>query len=172
MLVRSLHRTVRLTARSSGVLFAAAQAVSAVSAMTRHSGRSPRVLYLGFLMAHAVHFTAVTRYAVLTGGRRLFPGGRDLDDVGGWLTVVTVYTGFAALALTGARAIVPAHPNPRRRSVAGSISVSLVAAMFSGTYLGQLPQSRWFAAPAMAISTSTVANLLASHRQAQARRAR
>ena len=171
MLGRSLHRTVRLTARSSGVLFAAAQAVSAVSAMTRHSGRSPRVLYLGFLMAHAAHFTAVTRYAILTGGR-LFPGGRDLDDVGGWPTVMTIYTVFAALALTGARAIVPAHPNPRRHSVAGSISVSLVAAMFSGTYLGQLPQSRWFAAPAMAISTSTVANLLASHRQAQARRAR
>jgi hypothetical protein len=172
MLVRSLHRTVRLTARGSGVLFAAAQAVSAVSAMTRHSGRSPRVLYLGFLMAHAVHFAAVTRYAILTGGRRLFPGGRDLDDVGGWPTVITIYTGFAVLALTGARAIVPARPDPRRYSLAGSLSAGLLAAMFSGTYAGQLPRSRWFAAPAVVISTSTVANLLASHRQAQARRAR
>ena len=53
------------------------------------------------MVAHVVHFAAVTRYAVLSGGHDLFPGGRDLDDVGGWPTVAGIFTGFAGMAAIG-----------------------------------------------------------------------
>jgi hypothetical protein len=37
----------------------------------------------------------------MTGGHRLFPGGRSLHDVGGWRTVVGIYAAFAGLAASG-----------------------------------------------------------------------
>ena len=58
-------------------------------------------LYLGFMAAHAAHFTLVARYAMVTGGQGLFPGGRSMNDVGGWPTVASIYTFFAGLAFTG-----------------------------------------------------------------------
>lgn len=162
MRTTTLHRVVRLTARTSAILFAAAQAASA---MDRSAGRTAHRLYVAFMIAHALHFTVVTRYAVATGGRRLFPGGRDLHDVGGWRTVLGIYAAFAALALAGGRAI-PADPHAPRHGIVGPTAAGLIAAMFVGTYLQQLPQSRWFAAPATAIGTTTVANILTSHRRA------
>lgn len=150
--------TVRLTARVSGIFFAAAQAASA---WHPRAGRVARRLYWAFMAAHALHFAAVARYAVVTGGKRLFPGERDLDEVGGWPTVLGIYTGFAALALTGTRAL-PADPGrPRRSSIAGWVATGLVAAMYVGTYLGQVPRSPWAAAPAGVIATATAAHLWA-----------
>lgn len=162
MRTNNLHRAVRLTARTSAILFAAAQAASA---MDRSSGRTAHRLYVAFMVAHALHFTVVTRYAVATGGRRLFPGGRDLHDVGGWRTVLGIYAAFAALALTGTEAI-SADPHAPWHGIAGPTATGLIAAMFVGTYLQQLSQSRWFAAPAIAIGTTTVANIVTAHRRA------
>ena len=88
---------VRRTARTSALLFAAAQATSAFPPTQRAS----RGFYAAFLAAHAAHFVAVTRYAVRTGGHNLFPGGRSLSDVGGWPTVAGIYVAFAGLAVTG-----------------------------------------------------------------------
>lgn len=41
--------------------------------------------------ASAAHFVAVSRFAHATNGGNLFPGGRSLDDMGGWPTVLAVY---------------------------------------------------------------------------------
>jgi hypothetical protein len=131
----ALHRAVRLTARTSAILFSAAQATHALGP---RGARAWRPLYFGFMAAHAAHFAVVARYGEITGGRALFPGGRNLNDVGGWRTVAAIYSIFAGLAATGWAA--GASPAPSRRGVriAGRVSSVIIAAMFASTYLGQL----------------------------------
>jgi hypothetical protein len=156
--ITDLRRYVRLTARSSALLFAAAQASSALEL---RAGRAWRPLYVGFMAAHAAHFTVITRYAKVTGGRSLFPGGRSLDEVGGWPTVAGIYTFFAGLVLTGwatGTSALGAKPAIR---VAGRAATGLIGAMFVGTYLGQLSQSRWYAVPAALVGTAEIANVVA-----------
>ena len=82
------------------------------------------------MAAHAVHFAVVARYAVVNGGRDLFPGGRSLHDVGGWPTVAGIYTFFSGLAVTGWAAGAPrAAGQPSLRAV-GQAATGLMAAMF------------------------------------------
>jgi hypothetical protein len=152
----TLHRAVRLTARTSALLFAAAQASQAMGSGAAHVWRP---LYMGFMAAHAAHFVVVTRYAKATGGRALFPGGRNLQDVGGCPTVAAIYTVFAALASAGWAAGSQAAKNTPGVGIAGRIATGIIAAMFVGTYLGQLPRSSWNAVPAAIISAAIAANL-------------
>ncbi|MFP5282333.1 MAG: hypothetical protein ACLGIF_02670 [Actinomycetes bacterium] len=153
----ALYRAVRLTARTSGLLFAASQAAPALGPRTI---RAAQPLYLGFLAAHATHFAVVARYARVTGGRALFPGGRNLGDVGGWPTVLGIYTFFAALALTGRAAAAPDPTGRPTAGVAARVATGIIGTMYVGTYLGQLSRSRWYAAPAGVIATAVAANAL------------
>lgn len=153
-----LRRTVRWTARTSGLLFAAAQAASAL----RPAAETSRRFYVAFLIAHAAHFAAVLRYAMITGGRGLFPGGRNLDQAGGWPTVIGIYLTFAALALAGwPTQTPPCKPGLRL----GDAAAALIGAMFVGTHLGQLSRARWRALPATVIAAGVAARVRASHRQ-------
>ncbi len=151
------HRAVRLTARTSALLFAASQAVSASGPAGRPPGRA---LYLGFMAAHGVHFVAITRYARVTGGQNLFPGGRSLSAVGGWRTVIGIFAAFAALAGAGwagdAAAVTERAP---RAAVAGTVARRIIATMFVGTYLGQLPRSPFYAVPAALVAAATLARV-------------
>lgn len=153
-----LYRAVRLTARASAMLFAAAKATSAIGPPLSHASRP---FYVAFLTAHAVHFTVVARYAVVNGGRDLFPGGRSLRDVGGWRTMVGIYSLFAGLAVTG---WVTDSPLVAKRSpwhAIGHGATWAMATMFVGVYLGQFPRSRWYAVPATAVAGAMVADGLA-----------
>lgn len=135
---------VRLTARASALLFSAAQVAPHLG--TEAARSSAPLLYRAFLAAHTLHFAAVTRYAVLTGGRNLFPGGRGLQEVGGWPTMAGIFALFAALAAAGA--VDPAAPGGRSgrpRAIAARVAIGV---MFTGTYLGQTRRSRWYAVPA------------------------
>jgi uncharacterized membrane protein YeaQ/YmgE (transglycosylase-associated protein family) len=152
----TLYRAVRLTARASALLFAAAQASQAMGSRAAVA-RQP--LYLAFMTAHATHFAVVARYAKATGGRGLFPGGRNLQDVGGWLTVAAIYTFFAGLAGTGWAAGTPAVRNTPGLGIAGHVATTIIGAMFTGTYLGQLPRSTWYAVPAAVVGAAVLANL-------------
>jgi hypothetical protein len=152
----TLHRAVRLTARTSALLFAAAQASQAMGSGT---ARVWRPLYAGFMAAHAAHFAVITRYAKATGGRALFPGGRNLHDVGGWPTVAAIYTVFAALAGTGWAAGTQAAKSTPGVGIASQIATGIIAAMFIGTYLGQLPRSTWNAVPAALVGAAVAARL-------------
>ncbi|HEX6757823.1 MAG TPA: hypothetical protein VF086_05330 [Propionibacteriaceae bacterium] len=156
----ALHKHVRLTARSSALLFAAAQATPALGG---RAARASRPLYLGFMAAHAAHFTVVARYAKVTGGRALFPGGRSMKDVGGWPTVAGIYSFFAGLAVTGWATGGPAAMSKHRMRVAGRTATGLIGAMFFGTYIGQVSQSRWYALPATLVGTAVIANVAAQH---------
>ena len=158
----AVHRAVRVTGRTSAVLFAAAQFSQA---LRLPSVGAWRPLYLGFVATHAVHFTAVTRYAAMTNGRNLFPGGRDMNDVGGWPTVLGIYALFFALASTawaGSSRAGRVQPGVRR---AGSAANGLLGAMFASFYLGQIPQSRWNALPATIIGAAVLTNIEAAHKR-------
>jgi hypothetical protein len=162
--IAALYRTVRLTARGSGLLFAGAQATSALGPP---AGRASRPLYLGFLAVHAVHFVAVARYAVATSGRGLFPGGRSMNEVGGWPTVLGIYALFAGLAVTGRPTAWPSRSQPPALRRSARAATGIIATMFVGTYFGQLTRSGWYALPAAAIATATTANLLANRHRRQ-----
>ena len=106
----SVHRAARVTGRTSAVLFAAAQFSQA---LRLPSAGAWRPLYLGFVAAHAVHFTAVTRYAAMTNGRNLFPGGRDMNDVGGWPTwSASTHSSSPSPPLRGPAQVAPAGSAP------------------------------------------------------------
>jgi uncharacterized protein len=153
-----VYRTVQLTARGSALLFAAAQATSALGPRT---GRAPRLLYLAFMAAHAVHFTVVAAHAKVNGGRDLFPGGRSMNEVGGWATVVGIFASFSGLAVTGwATGASRATGRPLMRAI-GQAATSVMAAMFVGVYLGQVPRSPWYAVPATVVAGAASANVLA-----------
>ena len=155
MSTAQLHRAVRLTARTSALLFAGAQATSALG-----PARASRPLYLAFMAAHAAHFTVVARYAKVKGGRDVFPGGRSVDEVGGWATVAGIYTFFFGLAITGWAAGAPrmtGEPSMRATQRAATL---LMAAMFVGTYLGQLRRSPWYAVPATIVAGTVAANIV------------
>lgn len=155
-----LYRAVHLTARASALLFAGSQATAVLDSRARHAARP---LYVGFMAAHAVHFAMVARYAQVTGGRNLFPGGRSMSQVGGWPTVLAIFTLFAGLAATGWAA--GAYPNgrPRRRAL-GRGATGVITAMYAGVYLGQVGRSRWYALPAAVVAGATTANILSQRR--------
>lgn len=152
-----VHRAVQLTARTSALLFSAAQATSALGPRT---GSAPRLLYLAFMAAHAIHFSVVARYAVVNGGRDLFPGGRSLQDAGGWATVAAIYTFFAGLAVTGWATGTPRAASTHATRIVGRTATWLMAAMFVEVYLGQLPRSRWYAVPATVVAGAVTANVV------------
>jgi hypothetical protein len=153
----ALYRAVRLTARSSAMLFAAAQATQVLGP---RAAQAWRPLYLGFMAAHATHFTVVARYAKITGGRALFPGGKNLTDVGGWPTVAAIYTLFAGLAATGWAAGASPPRSTRGLGFAGRVATGTIGVMFVGTYLGQLPRSGWNAMPAAIVASAVLARVL------------
>jgi hypothetical protein len=134
------------------MLFAGAQAAPLAG---RRGARAGDALYRAFLVAHAVHFTAVTRYAVLTGGHDLFPGGRDLDDVGGWPTVAGIFTSFAGVATIGWFGRPTKTTVAPRSRAAGTAARTIVGAMFTGTFAGRIPRSAWYAVPTVISGTAT-----------------
>ena len=157
-----VYRAVRLTARTSALLFAGAQAASAFGPRAAPVSRR---LYLAFMAAHAVHFSVVSTYAVVNGGRDLFPGGRSLNQAGGWPTVVSIYTLFSGLALTGWAAGGPLATTHPKMGTVGHAAIRVIAVMFVGVYLGQLTRSPWYALPATAVAGAATANTLSRRRQ-------
>ena len=79
-----------------------------------------------------------------------------MKQVGGWPTVAGIYGFFAGLVLIGWAAGTPAAVDMPAMRVAGRAATDLIGAMFVGTYLGQLSQSRWYAIPAALVGTSEI----------------
>jgi hypothetical protein len=154
-------RVVRVTARTSAMLFASAQAAPLAGSRGARAGDA---LYQAFVVAHVVHFAAVSRYAVVTGGRDLFPGNRDLDDVGGWLTIAGIFTGFAGLATMGwFGRPTRTRVTPRTRA-AGTAARTVIGTMFTATFAGRVSQSPWHAVPTVISGTTTILATVVSNR--------
>ena len=148
-----LDLAVHWTARLSAVLFAIALASPAWS--TRVS-RGSRDLYTAFILAHTAHFFFVAWLANATAGQNMFPGGRSVDDVGGWPTVLAIFAFFYALAFVGlvARRAGPNAGHGLR--VANRVTTICLAILFVITYVGLIPQSPWYAVPAGLITAGLV----------------
>ena len=147
-------RIVRLTARTSAMLFAGAQAASLAG---RRGARASETLYQAFMVAHVVHFAAVTRYAVLTGGHDLFPGGRDLRRR---RRLAHRRRHLHRLRRRGHHRLGrPADHDPGEPGGPAPpawLPGRVIGTMFTGTFAGQLSRSAWYAVPTVISGTATV----------------
>ena len=135
------------------MLFSSAQLAPMVAG--RSGERLAPLLYRGFLVAHAVHFAAVSRYAVRTGGHDLFPGGRSLQNVGGWPTVAAIMAAFGGLAAAGR---MDDEATGDDEAMWAAAARRTIGAMFTGTYVGRVASgSGWFVVPATIAASATVA---------------
>jgi hypothetical protein len=154
MSVTELYTAVHWTARTSGVLFALALLAPTLGL------RRPLVPYVGFMLAHTIHFSFVVWLAVVTGGARMFPGGRDIADVGGWPAVFGVFTFFYVLASVGLLARRRGSDAGRALRLGGHFATTFLGYMFVSTYVPLITRSPWFAAPAALITIAVFADLL------------
>lgn len=83
-----LYTAVHWTARISALSFAAALGTAAASPTWV---RPSQALYLAFLGSHTIHFGFVVWLAQVTGGAKMFPGGRDVGEVGGLPAVFAIF---------------------------------------------------------------------------------
>jgi hypothetical protein len=157
MLTSDLYIAVHWTARLSAVLFAAALAAPALYNL---SARRSQSLYLGFILAHTIHFSFVVWLAKVTGGENMFPGGRSVGDAGGWPAVFGVFAFFYALAFVGLAA---RRAGPRARlglRAAGRFSTAFIGFMFVSTYMPLIARSRWYALPAALVVAGVAVDML------------
>ena len=157
--VTTLHRAVRLTARSSALLFAAAEVAAAVGPSL---ARAARLLYLAFMTVHSMQLhgrgevrggyrwsRSVSRRAELVQGRRL--AHRDCD-------LRPVYCARGHRVGDGQRggddppAAASGRPGRKKR---------VIAAMFVGTYAGQMSRSAWYALPGSIVGAAAIADAFA-----------
>jgi hypothetical protein len=156
------RRVVRLTARTSAMLFAGAQVAPLAC---RRCARVGETLYQAFMAAHVVHFASVTRYTLLTGGHDVFPGGRDLHDVGGWPTVAGIFTGFAGVATIGWVGRPITRVPPGVRTAAGAAARTVIGTLFAGTFASQIARSAWYVVPMVISGVATVLGIVGARRR-------
>lgn len=137
-----LDLALHWTARLSAILFAITLASPAWSTRAL---RGSRQLYLAFMLAHTAHFVFVVRLAQATAGENMFPGGRSVDDVGGWPTVFGIMSFFYALAIVGLIARRAGSTPGHRLRLANRIATTMIGFMFIVTYVQLTFQSSWFA---------------------------
>jgi hypothetical protein len=155
-----LYIAVHWTARLSALLFAAAL-LAPVLLREQDGRRRSQVLFLAFLAAHTVHFSFVLALAFETGGKRMFPGGRDIADVGGMPAVFGIFAFFYLLAVA---ALLQRRAGSRAGTllrVAGRFSTAFLGYMFVTTYIPLVERSPWYALPAALIATAVVLDLFA-----------
>lgn len=145
MTAQEIHGFVVATGRLSATVF--------VFALLAAGGGSRRALafWWAFLCAHTVHFAVVAWFAVANGGRGLFPGGRSLEEAGGWpilLASAAVFYGLALTALAARRADAAAG---RWLRIAGTTATTCIGLMFLATYVPLVATSTYFILPVMAI---------------------
>lgn len=144
----------QMTGRLSALLFVTALLAPAVSG--RASRRSAG-FFLAFITAHTAHYAAVVWFAVANGGRDLFPGGRSLQDVGGWLTVLGLFAFFYVLAFIGLAARRAGLAAGRWLRGADRMATILIGLQFVATYAPLVTRSLWFVAPTALLFIALVA---------------
>ena len=140
---------MRLTARISAATFAAALILFAAGYQ-----RDRRRLYLGtrlfvgFVVAHTIHFVTVVWLAVVT-------AGRNIEERDGWLVVVAVALLFylaAFLVLRRWRDAAGGHSATWSHRVAGDVAVVAIAAVFLNSYLGRVARMPVYWLPAIGLA--------------------
>jgi hypothetical protein len=145
----TVEQSVRLTARVSGVMFAAA--LIAFAAFYQHDRRRLHVgtrLFAGFILAHTIHFATVAWLAVVTSGENI----RDRD---GWAVVVTVallfyLAVFSVLRAWGGTAM--GRSSSRSLRVTANLAIVAIAAVFLNSYLGRVERMPVYWLPAAGLA--------------------
>jgi hypothetical protein len=158
MSVEELYTAVHWTARASAVLFATALLAPTLLAPTLALRRS-LLPYVGFMMAHTIHFGFVVWLAMVTGGAKMFPGGRDIGDVGGWPAVFGIFTFFYVLATAGLLARRRGSEAGRALRFGGRFATTFLGYMFVSTYVPLVSRSAWYALPAALVALAVLVDL-------------
>ena len=142
---------VRLTARVSGTAFAAALILFAVGHRRGRRGARYGVrLFLGFIVAHTIHFSAVVWLAGLT-------AGENIQERGGWPVVLaaallfylTVFAILRAWRVLDSGGVL--SPGGRLAAHAG---ITLIAVVFLNSYLGRVSDKPLYWLPAIGMVVS------------------
>jgi hypothetical protein len=153
---------VRLTARLSATLFAAAVILFALGyphhQRRQHLGAR---LLAGFIAAHTVHFATVAWLAVVTAGDNI----RERD---GWAAVALVATLFYAAVFLVGRAWTEwtrGHVPSRMLRIMANVAVAAIAAAFLSAYVARVALIPVYWLPALALAgivTLYLARMLAA----------
>jgi hypothetical protein len=139
---------VRLTARLSAAIFAAALMLSAAGYQHDRRRLFGARLFAGFVVAHTIHFVTVAWLAVVTAGENI--RGRD-----GWAVVVTVALLFYMAVLLVLRASGDAavgHSSSRSLRVTANVAVVAIAAVFLNSYRARVVRMPVYWLPALGLA--------------------
>jgi len=116
-------------------------------------------LFLVFIVAHTIHFGVVTARVLQTGGKGMFPGGRDVADAGGLGAVLGIFALFYFVAGVALLARRYGQHVPVVLCWAGRAATVFLGYMFVSTYLSLVDRSAWYAIPAALIGLAVVLDL-------------
>ena len=142
--ISPLLEAVHVTARLSALLFWFALLLPSVSA---RAARHAADLFLGFIVAHTVHFAVVVSYGLAVPGAAMFPEGGTLDGAGGWPTVAAVFLVFYLPALIGLAARRAGDGASTRLRGADRFATLFLAFMFVATWVPLISRSALFVVP-------------------------
>ena len=107
-------------------------------------------MFLGFVLAHTIHFAAIVWLAVLT-------AGANIQERDGWTVVLTVAALFyvaAFLIVRAWRAIDSGRVLPRRDRLAANAGITLIAVAFLNSYLARAADKPLYWLPALCMVAS------------------
>ena len=140
---------VRLTARLSATLFAAAVALFAAgSPHDRRRQNFATRLFTGFIVAHTIHFVTVAWLAIATAGENI----RERD---GWAVVTTVAVLFYAAAFVVVRAwtaVTRGHSPSRKIGVMPNVALAAIAVAFLNSYVARVALMPVYWLPAVGLA--------------------
>ena len=150
---------VRVTARLSVALFAAALIVFAWGPLDWRRVRLGRRLFAAFIGAHTIHFMSVAWLAVVTGGDNI----RERD---GWSLALTVALLFYVAAFVVVRAwgdVAEGRTSTRSRRVSADVALVAIAVAFLNSYLARAVQMPVYWVPALALVGSVALYFIRTH---------
>ncbi|MGC4096391.1 MAG: hypothetical protein QM706_04685 [Nitrospira sp.] len=155
--ISDLYLAVHLTARASAILFATALLVPVLFHRTQQHSQG---LYGVFIVAQTAHFGCVIWLANEMGGRNMFPGGKSIEEVGGWPIVFGICSLFYALAVVRLITSSMEMGTRWRPQTASRMATAMIGGMFLSVYVPLIPQSSWYAALAALLTIGITADLL------------
>lgn len=169
-MIASSHRAIRVTARTSFVLFLAAFTASAWASLlpgrfTRALLRERRIVGLSFAFSHLLHAMAIYLLGQLDAG--FWPGRSTLTNLPGSIG----YLFIALLAITSYR-VLAQRIGARRWKRLHTTGMWVIAAVFCYSYFKRVPVNAWYAVPSALLFTAVVVRLIAKRAQALRRGAR
>jgi hypothetical protein len=154
MNIDELTLAVHWTARASALLFSLGLVTPVAFPGRTWTGRSA---YLGFMTAHTVHFAFVFLLAQANQGQNMFPGGRSIEESGGWGAVIGIAAFFYTLAFLGLLGRAGEVSSWRRW--ASLFATTFLGYMFVSTYVPLATTTPWYWLPAGVVTVAVLLNL-------------